>query len=127
LLLDRKSIVQDLVCSLLAVNLWTVEKTFGLSKDLERESLFDMNAVSRMSHQEAVDHLINAGYARGDYITGLLADRLLTVAAALAEDGVSRLCTLIAAGEIAEMDTWLLSLKGIGPQVLKNFKMLQGL
>ena len=124
---DQKSIVCDLVCSLLAVNLWTVEKTFSLNRALDRESLFDMDTARRMSRQEVFDRLLRAGYSRGDYVTGLLADRLLNVANALAGEGLSRLCTLIAKGEIGEMDTWLLSIKGVGPQVLKNFKMLQGL
>lgn len=124
---DQKRVAKDLVNALLAVNLWTVETVFSLEPGLERESLFDMDIVASMSQEEVFDRLMQAGYSRGDYITGLLAERLLSTAKALAGQGLSRLCTLLEQKDIEEIDAWLLSIRGVGPHVLKNFKMLVGL
>jgi len=112
---------------MLAVNLWTIDRTYSLHTELEKESLFDMNSVANMTHQEIFARLMNAGYSRGDYITGLLADRLMNLAKALSGQGLSRLCSLLEQRNIKEMDAWLLNIKGIGPYVLENFKILQGL
>lgn len=124
---DPRTVAFDLVCSLLSVNRWALDRVFGISEGIEKESLFDIDGIARMTHQEVKARLIRAGCSRGDYVTGLLADRLLNVAHALAGQGLSRLCALLDQHDIDEIDKWLLSIKGIGPHVLENFKMLQGL
>jgi len=109
----------------LAVNGWPIDKVFELIPGLEKESLFDMNAVASMSHVEVFYRLERAGYSRGDLITGLLTERLLSVAGSLSGEGLNRLCTLLEQNNTSELDTWLLGFRGIGPHVLWTFKMLQ--
>ena len=65
--------------------------------------------------------------ARGDYITGLLTDRLQHLATALSGDGTARLSRFISDDAIDEMDEFLLSIKGVGPRVLATFKVLRNI
>src|SRR6266850_2180861 len=80
----------DLVCALLAVNLWTIEKAFSLKEGLEHEGLVDLDRVAVMSQGEVFERLERAGCRRGHYITGLLSHRLVEVAKAMANGGIHR-------------------------------------
>lgn len=118
-------VVRDLVCALLAVNSWTIEESFSVYEGLKAEGLTDFQAVSQLPHSEIFDRLMRAGYQRADFMVGMVADRLRSLADTMGADGPVRLRQLISENRVKEMDEWLLSVKGIGPRVLSNFKALR--
>ena len=124
---EDAEVALDLVCALLAVNLWTIEKAFSLKERLEHEGLVDLDRVAAMSQDEVLKRLERAGCHRGDYITGLLSHRLVEMAKAMANGGIHRLDELIRQRRIEELDQWLLGIRGVGPHVLRNFKILRGI
>jgi len=118
-------VLADLLCAMLAVNNLPLEDTVALHPALEREGLFDLPRLSRMAVPELFAALRRAGYPKSDYVTGLVANWLHATASALAADQGRRLAGLLASGPSDELDRYLLSLKGVGTVVLRNFKILR--
>lgn len=124
---SEKEIFADLLISMLTVNLWSLEKAFPLHDGLLREGLLDIESVSEMSPEEVFPRLERAGYRRGEFMIGLLSERILNTARTLAGNGIQELSMLIENKEIKKLDELLLGIKGIGPSVLNSFKLLRGL
>ena len=118
-------VLADLISSMLAVNNYPLEDVIALRSGLDREGLFDLPRLSRMAVPQLFAALRRAGYPKSDYVTGLVANWLLATAAVLAADQRRRLAGLLASGPSDELDRYLLSLKGVGTVVLRNFKILR--
>lgn len=119
-------LIGDLVVAILSVNAWPLEKTFKIYESLRAQGLFDVQRIAKMAPAEVFDRLKNAGYARGDFMVGLLADRLLNMACALDGDAKAKLEQLVANRDVRSLEAFLLQLKGVGPAVVQSFKLLRG-
>jgi len=122
---EETSVVEDLVVAILAVNFWTLEKVYALRSRLAEQGLFDMQGVSDLDVGEVDRRLRAAGYERGDFPVFAMANRLVHTACALDAGGETKLRALLAQGGSHELDDFLLGLKGVGPVVVGNFKVLQ--
>jgi hypothetical protein len=119
-------IVGDLVIAMLSVNNWPLDKSFALREELKRLGMFDLDCLSKMSRDEIFRRLVAAGYKRSDYVVHLLVDRFQNMASVLSGGGIDRLRSLIDKKQSKELDQFLLAIKGVGPTVLNNFKLLTG-
>ena len=119
-----EDLVADLVIAMLSVNNWPLEKSYAIREQLRKEGLFNISRLSGMNRADVCNSLYRAGYLRADYILGLLADRLLDMATTLSGNNLIKLRSFIERGEIKEADSLLLNIKGVGPMVLENFKIL---
>lgn len=121
-----ETLIGDLVVAMLTVNNWPLEKACELRPALERARLFDIEKLSNLSHDEVFHRLKDAGYAKADYVVGLLADRLLAMATTLSGAGFAKLQQLAGSSDqAAKRDRFLLGIKGVGPAVLETFKALR--
>ena len=123
--LSATNFVGDLVVSMLTVNNFSLEKVCELRPALEKASLFDVEALSKMSHEQVFGALKSAGYSKADYVVGLLADRLLAMAGTMQSTSADELRGLLQPGRERELDRFLLAIKGVGPAVLETFKALR--
>ncbi|MFC1609534.1 hypothetical protein ACFL6C_01120 [Myxococcota bacterium] len=122
--IDRSTLVENLVCAMLAVNNWPLEQAYALRENLEKEGLTDLARLRRMQHQEVFAALRRAGYTKADFVTGLLVERLQDMAEKLRGklDEVDGLLKT----DPDRAETFLASIKGVGPVVIRNFLMLHG-
>lgn len=115
----------NLVVAMLTVNNWALEKAWALLPELTSLGLCDAQCLSTLSHEEIFARLKRAGYAKSDYVVGLLADRLREMAKVMATIPPAKLTELMEPGHEKDRDRFLLSLKGVGPAVLETFVALQ--
>lgn len=118
-------VTEDLVVAMLTVNNWALEKAWGLLPELTSLELCDAQCLSILSHEEIFARLKRAGYAKSDYVVGLLADRMREMAKVMTATSPERLTELMESGNEKDRDRFLLSLKGVGPAVLETFVALQ--
>ena len=76
----HNQLVANLVCSIISVNNWSLEKSCDIKDGLRREQVFNLRAVSKMSEQEIFGRLTKAGYVKSDYVKGLISNRLRSLA-----------------------------------------------
>ena len=124
---DELTIQEDLVVAVLAVNRWSLERSFALLDGLRAEGLVDFNILVALPPAEVQLRLVRAGYGRGEYLVSLLAARLQSVAQGLPVERLNKLIECERMGQIKSVDAILLSLNGIGPTVLTNYKRLRSL
>ncbi len=120
-------IVGDLVCSMLAVNNWSLQRSLGIYSQLEDEGLFDLERLEAMDRTQIFASLDRAGYDKSGYVVGLLADRIKSMTEILAGDGIVKLRGAEVGHWPAHLDAFLLTIRGVGSVVLRNFKILRGL
>ena len=120
-------VAADLVTALLAVNGWTIEGVYAIRDGLQREGMFELHALRSKSMPEVARRLHAAGYSCGNFMCSLLADRLQAVAATFNGEAAREVKTRLESERAEELDQLLLSMHGVGPTVLRNFKILIGL
>lgn len=118
-------LVENLLLALLAVNNWSLERVFELREPMRDAGLFDLEAVSKLSEEEIARRLTVAGYARGEYMTTLMALRVVSVAQVLPTDELTRLVAAVHAGRKEAVNAVLSRIRGVGPTVLDSFWILQ--
>ncbi len=115
----------NLLISILAVNGWTANRVFPLTERFRAVGLLDFPAMSDLSIEDIAERLARAGYARGEYMNLLLAERLLSLATALTAAELDRLKQCLAEGRTTDVSDTLRAIKGVGPVVLETFWSLQ--
>jgi hypothetical protein len=122
---ETQHLWEDLVLSVLSVNNYPLEKTHLAVERLRREGVFDMQNLVRWNWVEMVGHLKLGGYDRGDFMTGLFADRLLSLGTFVKSVGVTECERVLREGDDNEVKEFLQPVSGIGPKVLVNFLLLR--
>lgn len=118
---------EDLVVAILAVNQYSLEKTYLLLPGLRKAGLTDAGNLSRWTQEELLERLKEAGCDRGSFMTALFAQRLCALGALIQQRGVENCNEVVAGTRIGAIEKLLLPVKGIGPKVLKNFYALRQL
>ena len=118
-------IAENILISILAVNGWTANRVFPLTERFRAVGLLDFSAMSDLSIEDIAERLARAGYARGEYMNLLLAERLLSLATALTAAELNRLKQCLVEGRTTDVSGTLRGIKGVGPVVLETFWSLQ--
>ena len=116
---------EDLVVAILAVNNYSLEKAYGLRTGLKKQGCFDPAKVRSWSHEEAVRHLVQAGYDRGATMNSIFAGRVQELAIFEESQVLVQAWKHLALGQKTDADRILLSIPGVGPTVLGHFWALQ--
>ncbi len=69
----------DLVIAILSVNNYPLEKTFALFESLLENGLFDPTTLAAFSPADVAKRLGSAGYNRGDTMTTIFTQRLISL------------------------------------------------
>jgi hypothetical protein len=119
-------ILQDLVVSVLAVNNYSLEKAYRLCDRLQELGLLDVSALdgNPLGADEIRSKLIEAGYARGEYIETLISQRIERIFGVIKQRGSTEYLLSLDCGSdlVAQR---LNGLYGIGPRVISNFIYLR--
>ena len=116
---------EDLIVSILAVNQYSLEKTYPLLEGLRKGGLTYPNNLAAWNPDEITARLRESGCNRGAFMTGLFALRLCSVGVAAKARGIEEFTRILLSKDFAEIDRLLMSVNGIGPKVLWNFRLLQ--
>ena len=122
---EQRHLFLDLVVAMLAVNRWTLDRAVSLTNGLREAGLSDPAAVRSMSVDEVAARLAKAGYKRGQYMEQLLATRIGSAAEVLDEHGIRRVTELERRGDQNAVRAFLLTVKGVGPEVANSFLILR--
>jgi hypothetical protein len=118
---------EDLVVSLLAVNQYSIEKTYAIVGDLRECGLVSPQNLGAWEIDRIVSCLKLAGCDRGAFMTPLFAVRLASLGKVVVERGSSVCAEILAGKDFEEIRRLLLPVNGIGPKVLRNFCLLRGI
>ena len=122
---EQRHLFLDLVVAMLAVNRWTLDRAVSLTNGLREAGLSDPAAVRSMSVDEVAARLAKAGYKRGQYMEQLLATRIGSAAEMLDEHGIRRVTELERRGDKNAIRDFLITVKGVGPEVANSFLILR--
>jgi len=118
-------VAENILFSLLAVNRWTLERVYALKDKLITAGLVDFDTVATLSVGDVAHRLAASGYDRGDYLTSLIAERVLSLASVLSKAELLEITNYVREGNREAADTILRQVKGVGSHVLRNFWLLQ--
>lgn len=119
-------LLEDLVVSILSVNNYPLEKTYLAIERLRQQGVFDPQNLMGWTWVEMVRHLRLGGYYRGDFMTGLFADRLMSLGTLIKSVGVTQCEEILREGNDNEIREFLRPVNGVGAKVLANFFLLRG-
>jgi len=117
----------DLVVSILAVNQYSLERTYTSLQRLREQKVTDPLILARERPHEIEKRLSAGGCDRGPFMTKLFAERLAALGMLIRTKGVTECETIIGSRDAKSIEKLLLPVKGIGPVVLRNFFMLRGI
>lgn len=115
----------SLVIAMLSVNNYPLDRTLSHFEELELQGLFNPENLAIWNLDETVQRLTRGGYDRGPVLTAILAERLVALGRYAKEVGRERFEKTLADGEPNEISEMLMPVRGIGPVVLGNYKLLQ--
>jgi hypothetical protein len=118
---------EDLVLSLLAVNQYSLEKTYSSLNGLRNEGLFEPENLMTWTAAEIATRLKRAGVDRGIFMTTLFSERLSSLGQFLKARGIREWESLLLSNDTAAIRDLLLPVNGVGPKVLRNFFILRGI
>lgn len=118
---------EDLAISMLAVNQYSIEKTYPLVEGLRQVGLTDPRNLGLWEPGEIVLRLKAAGCDRGDFMNNLFSVRLSSLGVAVRQQGIEAFEQVFLEKDPATIDGLLLPINGIGPKVLRNFSLLRGI
>jgi hypothetical protein len=118
---------EDLVVSILAVNQYSLEKTYAIVGGLREAGLASPQNLGAWEIDRIVSRLKSAGCDRGAFMTPLFAARLSSLGKVVGARGMSACADILAGKDFEEIRRLLLPVNGIGPKVMRNFCLLRGI
>ena len=118
---------EDMVLSILAVNQYSLEKTYACKAGLQAQELTTPETLLELGPAEIECRLRAGGCDRGDFMTNLFAKRLAALGEHVKSAGVEDSSRILAGKSRQKIDQFLQPVNGIGPVVLRNFFLLRGL
>ena len=115
----------DLVVSMLSVNQFPLERAYALLPGLQSEKLTDPAELSKRTPPEIYAKLIAAGYNRGEFMTYLFAERLVSLGTFVQSAGIANCETVMKGHDARALEKLLLPINGIGKVVMENLFLLR--
>lgn len=118
---------KDLVIAILAVNQYSLEKTYPLVASLDKTGLFDPTVLPNLDCGQVEDRLRNGGCDRGRFMTALFSKRLAALGDFIRRQGLATCDQVLLSDDPATIEKFLIDVYGIGPRVIGNYLFLRGL
>lgn len=115
----------DLVISILAVNQYSLERTYPLLGGLRGQELTKPSVLARRDVDNIEERLRMSGFDRGAFMTRLFAQRLAAIGSLIRTKGVTECELIFKSGDRTAIRELLQPVKGVGPIVLRNFFILR--
>jgi len=115
----------DLVVSILSVNQYSLERTYGLLQGLRDQKVTDPSSLACWDPREIENRLRSSGCDRGSFMTKLFAERLGALGRLIRARGVDECEKVLRSRDVRAIEMLLLPVKGIGPVVLRHFYTLR--
>jgi hypothetical protein len=118
---------EDLVVSILAVNQYSLEKTYACKEGLQVQELTAPATLLELAPAEIERRLKAGGCDRGAFMTNLFAKRLAALGAHVRVVGIEQSTSILAGKSRHKIEQFLKPVNGVGPVVLRNFFLLRGI
>jgi len=118
---------EDLVISVLAVNQYSLEKTYACKEGLQTQELTTPATLLELAPAEIERRLKAGGCDRGAFMTNLFAKRLAALGAHVRSVGIEKSTIILAGISRQKIEQFLEPVNGIGPVVLRNYFLLRGI
>lgn len=118
---------EDLVISILAVNQYSLEKTYACKAGLQAQELTFPATLIQLTSAELERRLRAGGCDRGEFMTNLFAKRLAALGEYVRSVGIEESSGILAGKSRQKIEQFLKPIYGIGPVVLRNFFLLRGI
>jgi hypothetical protein len=118
---------EDLVVSVLAVNQYSLDKTYAFICGLRETGLVNPKNLGSWGLETIISRLKSAGCDRGSFMTTLFASRLSSLGVAVNSHGTATCTQILLSKDRDEISSLLLPISGIGPKVIHNFCLLRGI
>jgi hypothetical protein len=118
---------EDLVISVLAVNQYSLEKTYACKEGLQTQELTTPATLLELAPAEIERRLKAGGCDRGAFMTNLFAKRLGALGAHVRSVGIEKSTIILAGISRQKIEQFLEPVNGIGPVVLRNYFLLRGI
>jgi len=115
---------EDLIVAILAVNQYTLEKTYVLLPGLREAGITEPRNLSEWNQEQMLERLRAAGCERGNFMTALFAQRLCALGELIQSLGIAHCEAVLTSRNPKTIEEMLMPVKGIGPIVLENFYCL---
>lgn len=115
--------LEAIIASVLAVNVYGLEKAYALLPEFRKCGLTDPLKVVQADIAEVMVAFQRAGYNRG-MLSEMMAGRLMNLMTAAAEGHLDTLNEMVSKRKRAEAEALLCQIKGIGPKVASDAWML---
>lgn len=115
----------DLVVSILSVNQYSLERTYGLLQGLREQKVTDPSSLACWDQREIEKRLRASGCDRGSFMTKLFAERLDALGRLIRTRGIDECEKVLRSRDVCAIEMLLLPVKGIGPVVLRHFYTLR--
>lgn len=125
-MLDQlETVWEDLVASILAVNQYSLERTYASVQSLRRKGLIRPENLAQRSVGEIVRRLKRGDCDRGKFTTDLFAKRLSSLGKYIASAWIVECEHVLAAGTVDTVSRLLTPVNGVWPKVLSNYFLLR--
>ena len=118
---------EDLVISVLAVNQYSLEKTYACKEGLQTQELTTPATLLELAPAEIERRLKAGGCDRGAFMTNLFAKRLAALGAHVRAVGIEQSTSILDGRSRQKIEQFLEPVNGIGPVVLRNYFLLRGI
>jgi len=115
------------VISVLAVNQYSLEKTYACKEGLQTQELTTPATLLELAPAEIERRLKAGGCDRGAFMTNLFAKRLAALGAHVRSVGIEKSTIILAGISRQKIEQFLEPVNGIGPVVLRNYFLLRGI
>jgi len=122
---QEQAIFVDLTAALLSVNRWPIEKALAVAERLREHGLMVPQRIASMQVGDVATELQHAGYTKGDFMSALIAERLVKCSQELTPAGLKEISRLEEVGDAASLSAYLQSLPGLGPETARTFVTLR--
>jgi hypothetical protein len=117
----------DLIVSILAVNQYSLERTYQSLEGIQRQGISDPKVFTKCSVEQLEERLKLGGCDRGPFMTHLFAKRLASLSEYVRSVGIEQSGDFLAGKSRSRIEQFLEPVNGIGPVVLRNFFLLRGI
>ena len=115
----------DVVLAMLSVNNYPVDRTFQHLDELAREGILNPMNLAKWDATETTRRLATAGYDRGEVLTPMMAERLMSLGRFVQKMGREHCEAVLLRQRRDEISALLDRVPGVGPAVLRTLFMLR--
>ena len=123
----KNQIIEDILTALFAVAGWNLETSHGFVKTLLNKIPEEIDSLRDLNEDDIARLIVASGFSRGSKVLAIMVERMTAVLQFVSKENIEGLKCAVSSGQYGQIRDMLLSVKGVGPKVVSNFFLLQGI